>query len=53
MPIITRYTNNEIMFRKLIDEKILNDFMDAIFGSNSVAPGKVSIRVDEIKSALD
>jgi len=32
MPIITRYTDSEILFRELFDEKVLYEFMEATFG---------------------
>lgn len=49
MPIITRYTDNDTLFHTLFDEKILVEFMDAIF--NFSRPN--FIRIDEYKQALE
>ena len=32
MPIIIRYTDNEILFKQVFDEKVLSEFLETIFG---------------------
>jgi hypothetical protein len=36
MPIIIRYTDNEILFKQVFDEKVLNEFLETIFGYSKV-----------------
>ena len=60
MSIVTRYTDNDIMFRELFDQKVLTDFMETLFGTVKYlpAPGSLEvereeIRVEEIKVSLE
>lgn len=57
MPIIMRYTDSDVMFRELFDEKVLFEFMDAYFGQiqfmQTDGTRQVIMRIDDIKNGLE
>lgn len=55
LPIMTRYTDSDVMIRSLFDEKLLVEFMESIFGLIQVQPQSryTPSRVEEVKMNLD
>lgn len=66
MPIVTRYTDNELLFRELFDVKVLKEFMETFFRvvriyqnphvaliDPSAAIQTEDCRIEEIRLALE